>query len=473
MKKNRIAALVLAGVLSVSLLGGCMDDDWEDETEYEEELNDEEYDEEDDEDSEDGDDEGSEDSDLQAYGEAGVVDDNLEYGSGAALCDAEGALDDNPTRAVRRSTTPINQTVNTMLEDFYMYRNMFSPQYQKAYDQICAGLMNCETPIVMSVAVPKEDINNVYFSVINDHPELFWVGVNMSYRYNNNGLVTEVTPEYYQGSPSQYNAEVAANVDQALADMWALGSDIDKVKYAHDYLTNTIDYTHNDLDQSAYSGFVWKQTVCAGYAKCFAYMMHKMGIPCVVLLGYAGEAHAWNQLYLDGDYYVMDVTWDDPIGNPANTYYYNYFNITEGEISKNHTRGRENITIFTSLPMANGTAYSFQNYYGGAAYGTNFDAVNGQMPEQTSYDDYDDYDDQGYYEYSDYDEEDSGWWNTLDSSWTQDDWTYDEEGYWYIYDEDTGYYYLYVEEDESFGAMTEDQETIYWLDNETGEWVEQ
>ena len=217
-----------------------------------------------------------------------------------------------------------------------------------------------------------------------------------------------------------------------------------------------------------------------------------MGIPCAVLIGDAGEAHAWNLLYLDGDYYVMDVTWDDPIGNPANTYYYNYFNITDGEISKDHTRGGrgDDLNISLNLPMANGTAYNFQNYYNGSAYGTNFDGINGELPEQIEYEDYDgyegddqddyqgdyeDYDDDGnqdYYEYSDYGE-DSGWWNTLDSSWTQDDWTYDEEGYWYIYDEDTGYYYLYVEEDENFGAMTEDQETIYWLDNETGEWIEQ
>ena len=497
MKKKRIAALALAGILSVSLLGGCMDDeDWEDETEYEEDYDAEE------EGEEDGEDEGegavSEAPDLQSYGEAGVVDESLQYGSGAVLGEAEGSIDDNPTRAVRRSTTPINQTVNTMLDgtpvpaDFYMYRNTLSPQYQKAYDQICAGLMNGESSIVMSVAVPADDIGSVYWSVVYDHPELFWVSANMNYSYNNNGLVTEIKPGYYSGSPSEYNAEVAANVDQALADMWALGTDIDRVKYAHDYLTNTIDYTHNDMDQSAYSGFVWKQTVCAGYAKCFQYMMHKMGIPCAVLLGDAGEAHAWNLLYLDGDYYVMDVTWDDPIGNPANTYYYNYFNITDGEISKNHTRGGrgDDLNISLNLPMANGTAYNFQNYYNGSAYGTNFDGINGELPEQIEYEDYDgyegddqddyqgdyeDYDDDGnqdYYEYSDYGE-DSGWWNTLDSSWTQDDWTYDEEGYWYIYDEDTGYYYLYVEEDESFGAMTEDQETIYWLDNETGEWIEQ
>ncbi len=500
MKKRKFLTLILSGVLSMTLLGGCLDDELDEETEYEEEL-----------DSEDEADDGSSGSaDLQAYGEAGVDDGSLQLGSGLDVGEMTMELDANPTRAVRRSVTPINQTVNTMLdgtplpEDFYLYRNALSSEYQRAYDQICKGLMNGDSSIVMSVPVSKDDICYVYWSVTCDHPELFWVSAKVNFNYNNNGIVTEVFPQYYQGSPSSYNADVESSVGQALADMWSLGSDIEKVKYAHDYLTNTIDYTHNDMDQSAYSGFVWKQTVCAGYARCFAYMMHKNGIPCAVLAGWANnEAHMWNLLVLDGEYYVMDVTWDDPIGNPANTYYYNYFNITDNEIAKDHSRGGNCEDISLSLPLAGGTAYSFQNYFGGSAYGTNFDAIDGQTPAQADYDDYgdqdsdeydsdyddsdyddyddsddqgsyDDYDDDssGYYEYSDYGD-DSGWWNMLDSSWSQDDWTYDDEGYWYIYDEDTGFIYLYVEEDEAFGAMTEDQETIYWLDNDTGEWVEQ
>lgn len=58
--------------------------------------------------------------------------------------------------------------------------------------------------------------------------------------------------------------------------------------------------------------------------------MQKLEIPTAFVVGYAGEAHAWNLIKLNGEYYNMVVTWDDPIGNPATTYYYDCFNVTDG-----------------------------------------------------------------------------------------------------------------------------------------------
>lgn len=121
----------------------------------------------------------------------------------------------------------------------------------------------------------------------------------------------------------------------------SLPEDVEKVKLVHDYLTNTIQYVAGSpYNQSAYSAIVFGITVCAGYAHAFQYCMQKLGIPAAYIVGYAGEAHAWNLLQLGGEYYCMDVTWDDPLGNPPTTYYYNYFNITDAQISKDHTRTR-------------------------------------------------------------------------------------------------------------------------------------
>ena len=64
-----------------------------------------------------------------------------------------------------------------------------------------------------------------------------------------------------------------------------------------------------------------------------------------------------------------------------------------------------------------------------------------------------------------------GWWNRLDENWTQADWEYDEDGYWLIWDEETQFVYIYVEEYDAFGAMEEDGDEIYWLDEESGEWI--
>lgn len=465
--RHRICEILLAGVLAASTLAGCSDD-WE---EYEEPAVSQE--------STAAAEAGTEGrTGASEAGAAGADTEALVRGSGLDIGTVTSEVDDNPARAVRRSTKPIRQVLITMLdgtavpEDFYLYRNNLSEQYQRAYDQICQGLVEGAECINMTVPVLESDMENVYFSVVYDHPELFWVVQSYRDTYNNNGYVTAVYPSYYTSDISGMASEVAQSVNAALADMWELGSDIERVKYAHDYLTNRVSYVRNDLDQTAYSGFVWGQTVCTGYAKCFAYMMHRMGIPCTVVLGQAGENHAWNLLELDGEYYMMDVTWDDPVGNPADTYYYDYFNITDSQIAKDHTRSG-NLEISLYLPEANGTRYSYANAFGGNAYGTDFDALNGTVPDTYSEEDwYTTPDEEEGYVYNDEEtaQTEDGWWNLLDPDWTLDDWEYDD-GVWYIWDEETQFIYAYLEEEDIFGAMEEDSDEFYWLDPESGEWI--
>ena len=61
------------------------------------------------------------------------------------------------------------------------------------------------------------------------------------------------------------------------------------------------------------------RAVCEGYARSFKYIMDELGIPCVVVSGTGKnskgetEAHAWNYVQVDDNWYAVDVTWDDPI----------------------------------------------------------------------------------------------------------------------------------------------------------------
>ena len=92
------------------------------------------------------------------------------------------------------------------------------------------------------------------------------------------------------------------------------------------------------LNQSAYSALVGKESVCAGYARAFQYLMLKLGIPCYTCVGEAnGEDHAWNIVIIDGIAYNVDVAWDDPeSGNVPGEM--SYYNVSGNIISLSHTR---------------------------------------------------------------------------------------------------------------------------------------
>ena len=61
---------------------------------------------------------------------------------------------------------------------------------------------------------------------------------------------------------------------------------------------------------------------CQGYTNAFKNLMNTLGIPTDYVRGYVdndrSSTHAWNRVLIGGNYYYVDVTWNDSTG--ANTY---------------------------------------------------------------------------------------------------------------------------------------------------------
>lgn len=144
-------------------------------------------------------------------------------------------------------------------------------------------------------------------------------------------------------------ANFNANAMQILAGAQNLPGDYEKEKFVHDALLEVVSYNMGvEMNQSAYGALVNGQTVCAGYARAFQYLLQQLGIPCYYCTGYAGESHAWNIVALDDGYYNVDATWDD-IGSGT----YDYFNKTDVDYAGNHIR--QELSVY--LPACNGRAY--------------------------------------------------------------------------------------------------------------------
>lgn len=90
----------------------------------------------------------------------------------------------------------------------------------------------------------------------------------------------------------------------------------EKILYIHDYITETCKYNTGyqlEYSSTAYGCLVDGTANCEGYAKAFCYLAGKMGIKSILVTGKTnnGENHAWNQVEIDGDWYNVDITWDD------------------------------------------------------------------------------------------------------------------------------------------------------------------
>ena len=127
------------------------------------------------------------------------------------------------------------------------------------------------------------------------------------------------------------------------------GNDYEDIKMVHDYLVETIDYdqsTSRTNTYNLYGALVEKNCVCEGYAKAFKYLMDGLNIPCTIVAGNGTnsegvtESHAWNYVQLNGNWYAVDVTWDDPIlvggGILTNSSKYKYFLKGASEFNTSH-----------------------------------------------------------------------------------------------------------------------------------------
>lgn len=103
-------------------------------------------------------------------------------------------------------------------------------------------------------------------------------------------------------------------------------SDTEKVTAIHDYLIYHADYTANgDTTQATerncrVAGLVLDgSAVCSGYANTFYLFCKAAGLDCEYVRGESVPkkddfGHAWNRVEVDGTWYYVDCTWDDPTG---------------------------------------------------------------------------------------------------------------------------------------------------------------
>ena len=188
----------------------------------------------------------------------------------------------------------------------------------------------------------EEDINIAFQSAWNaytyDNMDVFYIDVGkltLTTRTTTIGSISTHRVELSNGDNSSYlkdNFNSQTKIDGKLNLLEAMQeevarqlegySDYEKIREVHNWMVDNIEY---DVDLEAdepysISGALTEgKAVCEGYARGFKYIMDKLNIPCVLVSGTgtnsAGEteSHAWNYVQLDGNWYAVDVTWDDPI----------------------------------------------------------------------------------------------------------------------------------------------------------------
>lgn len=138
-------------------------------------------------------------------------------------------------------------------------------------------------------------------------------------------------------------------------------TDYEKAKAIHDFIINSCVYDTTlenpyELPDSSFriEGVILKEiAVCQGYAETFELFMNLLDIENEFVIGTAGGVgHAWNLVKLDGNWYHIDTTWDDPVAaNGEQFLRYNYFLVPDEIISEDHVWATKSYPACTSKDL--------------------------------------------------------------------------------------------------------------------------
>ncbi len=140
-----------------------------------------------------------------------------------------------------------------------------------------------------------------------------------------------------------------------------------KIRVLHDWVVLNTQYDMTFKRYSAYDILNGGSAVCQGYALLLDALLNEARFNTVYVTGtikpefradtngLTNGGHAWNMVQVDGNWYHLDATWDDPMPDRPGVVGYNYYMLTDAEVGITRTFNQDFSNFMR--PTAN-TAYA-------------------------------------------------------------------------------------------------------------------
>lgn len=220
----------------------------------------------------------------------------------------------------------------------------------------------------------KQDILNIYYTIINSGMENFTfycpdtyetclddvkdIAYNKTVLSNINDFVHPYNSfnqiETSFDSLGEINIKVIHNyteemeiilnykIDEIIKDEITDDMDtINKIKTIHDYIINNTKYDQNRSDKNifeyksnnAYGVLIEGYGICSGYTDSMMLFLEKLNIKSYKV---SSENHVWNKVFINNNWYNLDLTWDDPVNSDgSDSLEHTFFLVTDDEMLKN------------------------------------------------------------------------------------------------------------------------------------------
>ena len=237
-------------------------------------------------------------------------------------------------------------------------RNIFYSILNKGWDEFTFYCPKSYEDCLTDVGKISND--NELLSNINDFISPYNSYSTIKTVYDENGEVTVKVSHLYNTREIE---QIDKDIDQIIKDnIVETMTDVEKIRVLHDYIINNTKYDNNKAnnldspyDSARISGLLYDHyAICSGYADTMAVILDKLNITNFKV---SSSNHVWNAVYIDNNWYHLDLTWDDPVTTTGkDVLEHNYFLIDTDELKK-----QDDVTDTSSTDKNN--HYFDQNIY--------------------------------------------------------------------------------------------------------------
>ncbi|ORX41823.1 scaffoldin [Piromyces finnis] len=238
---------------------------------------------------------------------------------------------------------------NSLIENFTNFYNQLNDREKEIYKVLYNGSVK-ELPdfdfkitlnnfngideVIQFINTPLYSLEKVYTALIYENPGIWWISsFSGSYSYNETSITFKLNLHPPNDKFSGYTSESIAVMNKEIVsvkeriikqiDQKEITTKYGILRYIHDYLVENIEYVLDENRihiRNIYGSIVENICVCEGYAEAIQYIAHHYNIDCIIA---RSIDHEWNLVKMDnGKWYILDVTWDDPINDKENLNYF-------------------------------------------------------------------------------------------------------------------------------------------------------
>lgn len=282
---------------------------------------------------------------------SGVEDDYMEQLPSSSAIDsdsadqAEDVLAENASKALWDYGDSGTDIKPISPYDYYG-RNKLSVSEREIYDSIVAAVIAHQEEIKIKRPVNSDTAVKILNYVLLDYPQFFWIDEKYSIYSNDAGEVISYKLVYSLNKKTSETmlAKLKIRAKEMLSGIDSQTPDFYKALTIHNRIIDFASYDQTASLENSYNLYgilIEGKGVCQGYAKAYQYLLYMAGMQSLYVKGTSkNQPHAWNMVMQNGEYYNIDITWDDPVfvgGDSSTNQHHSYFNLTDSEITIDHS----------------------------------------------------------------------------------------------------------------------------------------